>query len=171
MNQNCEFLEGNDIVGGVTPVDLQTGANDGDWVNLANVGRCVVVVYSGIGTAGDDPILALQQAIDAAGTGAKDLTFTKIRHKTGATLLSAVGQWTKVTQSAAASYDTDPIAGAENEQLLAVEITPDMLDATNGFTWVRGRVADVGGNAMLGCLFYILLDRAYKRETPASLIS
>ena len=65
-----------DIVEGFPTVDLQSGANTGDWLNMA-VGNHVVIVFtSGVGTDGDDPTLTIEQAQDASGTGAKALNPT-----------------------------------------------------------------------------------------------
>lgn len=171
MDSRCEFLEGGDIVQGFAPVNLATAANTGDYVSLVNAEKVIVHFVSGVGTAGDDPVISLYQAKDASGTGAKALNFTKVRHKVGATALSAVGQWTTASQSAESSYDTDGIDGAENECQLAIEITPDMLDGANNFTHIRADIADVGSNAQIGYLEYIVAGRSYKRSTPNSVIA
>ena len=67
------FVQMVNLVEGVLPVDLQTGANDGDYVSLKEYHYCAVVFLSAIGTATDDPTLTLQQATDVAGGSVKDL--------------------------------------------------------------------------------------------------
>jgi hypothetical protein len=170
---NGEFLSYADIVPLITPVDFQTGANAGDWVNMAGYEHAVIVLYKGIGTAGQDPIFKLQQATSSAGANAKDLLFTRIRSKVGVTggsfLLSAVPTWTLNTQAAATSY-TDAVS-AEAEAMIAVEIKTEDLDVNGGFTWVQLSVADVGGNAQLACAFAIMINGRYIANTmPTSIV-
>lgn len=162
----AKFLETADIVAAIIPVDLQTGANNGDWVNLQNYGRCVAVLFKGIGTAGDDPVFTLKQATDNAGTGVKDLTFTTIYKKVGTQ--TSIAAFTKATQSAAASH-TDTVS-AEAQAIMAVEIRAEDLDADGGFTHVQLSIPDVGGNAQLGCGFYIMLDpRTHGNDVPSAI--
>lgn len=150
-----------DIVEGFPPVDLDAGANTGDYVSLKNYGGCLVMFHSGIGTAGQDPILVLQQASDVAGTGVKDLNFTIIFRKQAATNLAAVSVWTKTTQTAATSY-TEATA-AEQSALWVVDVKASDLDVANGFDCIRATVADVGGAAQPGSLHYILYSARIAR--------
>lgn len=152
MYPNAPLAETAQIVSGFLPVDMSAGANAGDWVSLKNYHRLAVVLFKGAGTAGDDPTLTLQQATDVAGTGAKALTFTTVWTKQGT--LTGVGQYTKVTQTAANTY-TD-LTSAEVAALWVVEIRHDDLDIDNDFDCVRATVADIGTNAQVGTLFYIL---------------
>ncbi len=161
-----EFMEYSTIVPLITPVDMQTGANNGDWFNMAKYERAIIVLYKGIGTAGQDPIFKLQQATVVAGSDAKDLLFTRIRSKVGVTggsfLLSAVADFTLTTQAAATSY-TDAVS-AEAEAMIVVEVKSSDLDVQNGFSCVQLSVADVGGNAQLGCGFAILVGARYSQQ-------
>ena len=168
---NQEFLEGADLVQAFAPVDLSAGDNNGDWVSLKNYDRCVAVLLCAVGTAGDDPVVQLEQAQDNAGSGAKPLNFTRIRHKVGATALAGVGQWTLVEQAAAAAYDTAAVDGAENEALVAVEVQAADLDVTGGFNYVRMTVPDVGAGVQLGCGFYVLHAARYKRDVNQSAVA
>ena len=163
---NSLILENTQIVAGFGPVDMQSGANAGDWVSLKNYRKVAIVLFKGVGTAGDDPTLTLQQATAVAGTGAKDLTFTTIYKKQGT--LSAIGQWTKVTQTAATSY-TDATS-AEAAAIWVVEVNAEDLDVANGFDCVQASVADVGSNAQLGALLYLLSDPS-AAAAPASMPS
>lgn len=162
------ILEKINICEGWKPVDLQTGANSGDWVSLKNYRRCAVVFVSAIGTNGDDPTLTLAQASAVAGTGNKSLTFTTIYTKQAATDLTTTGTWTKVSQAAAATYtQTD---AAEQDLIWVVDIQDDQLDVDNGFDCIRATVADIGTNAQLGTLFYILHDPRYP-DAPENMLS
>ena len=159
-----KFFQTANIVAGIIPVDMQTAANNGDWVSLKDYGRCVAVLFKGIGTAGDDPVFTLKQATDAAGTASKALTFTSIYSKVGTQ--TGIASFTRTTQTAAATY-TDAVS-AEAQAIIAVEIDAASLDVDGGFTHVQLSIPDVGGNAQLGCAFYIMLD---PRHQGASLPS
>lgn len=148
------FFETTNIVAAFVPVDMQTAANNGDWVSLANYQRCVAVLFKGIGTAGDDPIFKLQQSTNASGSDAKDLDFTTVYSKVGTQ--TGIANFTRNTQSAATSYVD--ATSAEAEAIIAVEIDAADLDVDNGFKFIQLSVADVGGNAQLGCGFYLMLD-------------
>lgn len=162
-----KFLQTANIVSAFVPVDMQTAANDGDWVSLANYQRCVAVLFKGIGTAGDDPVFKLQQATSAAGAGAKDLLFDVIYKKVGTQ--TGIGTFTRTTQSAATSYVD--ATSAEAQAIIAVEIDAEDLDVDGGFKFVQLSVADVGGNAQLGCGFYLMLDPRDAGATMPSAIA
>lgn len=105
----------------------------------------------------------MEQASDVAGTGAKALTFTDVHTKQGT--LTSVGTWTKVTQSAAATY-TDATS-AEAQAIWVVEFDAMDLDVGNDFVAIRGRVADVGTNAQIGCMFYLAGEPRYGSTADA----
>lgn len=161
-----KLLERLTIVEAFPPVDLQTGTaglRTGDWVNLKNYREVAVCFASGLGTAGDDPTITIEQASSATGTGAKALNFTTIYRKQAATNLAAVASWTKTTQSAGNTYTND--TSAEEDCLWVVEFDAADLDVAGGFTFVRVSVNDVGGNAQSGYAFYVLGEG--RHETAA----
>lgn len=161
------FFQTANIVSAFVPVDMQTGANDGDWVQLKDFRRCVALLFKGIGTAGQDPVFTLQQATDAAGTGAKALTFTTVYSKVGTQ--TGIANFTETTQTAANTY-TDA-ASAEAQAIIGVEINAADLDVDGGFTHVQLSIPDTGGNAQLGCGFYLMLDPRYAGESMPSPIA
>jgi hypothetical protein len=168
MTVNARILERINIVEAWPVVDLQTGANDGDWVSLKNYKRVLCVLMASVGTASQDPIITMEQASAVAGTGAKALTVvTAGWTKIGTTNLTAVGTWTAVAQAAAATFTA---VCSASDKILAIEITADQLDADNGFDCIRMRVADTGGNAQLGIGFYILADPRYP-DAPENMLS
>ena len=153
MANRSKFLQNNNIVAGIIPLDLNGAAENGDYISLKNYEGVVICVYTGIGTQGDDIVLTLQQATDVSDSDAKDLLFTDIYQKNGATALSAISNWTHTTQTAATSYTN--AASAENESMICVEIKASQLDTANNFTSLRVEL-DNPGNAQIGCAFYIL---------------
>ena len=96
------FVQNSQIVSGFVPVDMQAGANTGDWVSVENFNHVAIVFFKAAGTAGDDPTITVTQATDAAGTSSKALNFTRIYTKQGT--LSSVANFTLTTQSAANTF-------------------------------------------------------------------
>jgi hypothetical protein len=162
------FLQIHDIIEGWPIVDLQTGANTGDSVSLKNWHGCAVVFVSSVGTAADDPTLTLEQSTVVAAGDAKALNFTVIYRKQAATDLSSTGTWTRTTQTASNTYTN--ATSAEQDLIWVVDVRVDEMDAANGFDCIRATVADVGGNAQLGYLFYIPYGPRYAQATLASAI-
>jgi len=154
MNSNLSILEQIQIASGFLPLDLGT-ARTGDVVSLKNYRRVLVVFFKGAGTAGDDPTLTLEQGTDVAFGTNKALNFTTVYKKQGADL-TAIAQWSKVTQAAANTY-TDTTS-ADVSAIWAVEIKAEELDIGADYDCVRASVGDVGTNAQLGCLLYLLAD-------------
>lgn len=154
------------IVSAIVPVDLSAAANNGDWVSLKNFRRCLVVFHGAAGTAGQDPVITMQQATAVDGTGAKALNFTRIDAKVGT--LTAVGVFTKVTQTAANTY-TDAVS-AEAQKIMCIDIGPEDLDLANGFDCIQLSIPDVGAAAQLGSALYLLYDARYAQEVLPSAI-
>lgn len=164
------ILERFQIVEGFPAVDLSSGANNGDWVNLKHAIRVAVVFTSGVGTSGDNPTLTIKQASDATGTGAKALNVPTAScfKKQAATNLAAVAAWTSASGDASTNTLTNSTAGLQSA-LWVVEFKPDELDVDNGFYFIQGSVADVGTNAQPGYLFYLL--ELKEERTPTSAVS
>lgn len=156
-----------DIVAGVIPLDLQT-ARTGDYVSLKEAEGCLVVILKGAGTAGDDPDFTLNQAVAVAGTSAKALNAIDTVYKKQGTLTS-VGTWAKVTQTADEVFSADATS-AEEEALYVIDVPAAKLDVDNGFDCISVDVADVGTNAQLGCVLYILYGLRHK-DQPENLNS
>lgn len=164
---NKHILEKLMIVAGIIPVDLESGANNGDWVSLKNYGRCAVVVYKAAGTAGDDPVITLKQATDVSGTNAKALNFTRIDAKVG--VQTGIGQFTTVTQAAANTY-TDAVS-AEAQAVFVVDIKAEDLDIDGGFDCLQLSIPDTGSaGAEIGSAFYLLHEPRYAKATLDSAI-
>lgn len=155
------------IVSAIVPIDLGAGANAGDWVSLKNFDTCDIVVFKGVGTAGQDPILTVTQATAVDGTGSKALTFTRVDSKVGAQ--TGIGQFTKNTQAAANTY-TDAVS-AEAEGLFVIHIEGQDLDRANGFDCVQLSIPDTGAAAQVGGALYILGGARYAGQFPPSAIT
>lgn len=151
------FVQNSQIVSGFVPVDLQAGANTGDWVSVENFNNLAIVFFKAAGTAGDDPTLTVTQATDNAGTSSKALNFTRVYTKQGT--LSSVANFTLTTQSAANTY-TDATS-AEVQAIWVVEFAADDLDVSSGFTHIQASVGDVGSNAQVGACLYLATEPRY----------
>lgn len=156
MSPNAKILEQLNIVSGFVPLALTT-ARTGDVISLKNYRRACVVFFKAAGTAGDDPTITVLQGTDVAFGTNKALNFTTIYTKQGADL-TAVGSWTKVTQAAGNTY-TDATS-AEVQAIWAIEFDAEDLDIANNYDCIRASISDVGTNAQLGCLLYLLGDPA-----------
>lgn len=153
------FLEHNEIAAAFVPVDTQTAANPGDYICLKGYEGVAIVFFKAAGTAGDDPVITVNQATDVAGSGAKSLNLTKHRQKQGT--LTAVTSWTEVTQAAGASITLNATS-AESQGLYVIDIKASDLDVAGGFDCLMVNVADTGSaGAQLGCAFYILYGPRY----------
>jgi hypothetical protein len=164
---NKHILEKLQIVAGIIPIDMEAGANNGDWVSMKNYGRCAIVVYKAAGTAGDDPVITVKQASDVGGTGAKALNFTRIDAKVG--LQTGIGQFTTITQAAGNTY-TD-LVSAEAQGLFVIDIQADDLDVDNGFDCVQVSIPDAGAaGAEIGSALYLLHEPRYSAAAMPSAI-
>lgn len=175
---NEVFAETHQVCQGFLPVDLRTAANSGDWVSMKNWGRLTIIFYKGVGTAGDDPTLTLKQATDVTGAGNKALAITRVDKKQAATNLLAVGVNTVSTSASPASNDTFNTANgtwtnsdlAEQAAIVQIDVKAEELDADGSFDCVQLSVGDVGTNAQLGGMLYILSEPRYGKSIPDSAI-
>ena len=160
------ILEKIQIAQGILPVDLQT-AQAGDWVHFRHYNRIAAVIFIAVGTAGDDPVVDLDQAKDNAGGSAKALNFTRLHIKAAATNLLAVGQWTKVTQT---DDDYTDATHAELAKMYVIDVLATDLDLANDFTHMRVSIADTGTNAQLGVMLYLGHEPRHP-ESPANMLT
>lgn len=162
---NRHFNEKVNIVPAVMPVNLATGANTGDWVCMKYYGRCAIVFIAGVGAASQDPTITVLQATTITGTSSKALNFTRIDTKQGSAL-TAVGQFTTVTQAAANTYTSD--TSGETQKVWVIDIKAEDLDIDNGFDCVSVTMADVGTASQVGTLLFMMHE---PREATAPLPS
>lgn len=170
MNQH--FAEQFNLCQGILPVALNTAANNGDWVSMRDYGRCTIVIFKAVGTAGDDPTIAVKQATAVAGTSSKALPFSTVYKKQAATNLLAVNTYTKSTSDVPATNDTFVVASgtwtnsdlAEQAAIIVIDIKAEDLDADNNFDCVQVSIADIGTNAQLGSAIYIMGEPRYQKD-------
>jgi hypothetical protein len=159
-----------DLSVGFIPVDMQTAANTGKRVALKKASSLSVVLFKAVGTAGDDPVLTLKQhTASSGGTTSNLAAITNYYYKSAVSAaLAGTETWVKVTQAASATV-TDPGGlGFSAESSMIVVIPVSGASLADGYAYVSLDVADVGGNAQLGGVLYILGDLDVQRA-PANL--
>lgn len=145
-----------DISIGASPVDLSGAAVTGKRINMANAKSVDIVFVKGAGTAADDPTATLRHHTAATSGTSADLAVITEYYVKSETTLDGDETWSKVTQAAAATIADPGGAGtsAESEQIVVVNVRADQLPLTSN--WLSLDIADVGLNAQLGTVLYIL---------------
>jgi hypothetical protein len=59
---------------------------------------------------------------------------------------------------------------AEQAAIVIIDVHATDLDIANGYDCIRASVGDVGTNAQLGCMLYMLYNPKNKKETLESAI-
>lgn len=153
-----------------SPVDSQTGNITGKRVAMRTGSGITFLVNKAAGTANDDPVYTVQQ--HTAYTGGTSGTLTTYDHYylKDEAILDNDESWVRLTAGLSSGVLTDPGGAgtsAEHQQLLAIEIFPEML--TEGYTHVSLNLADTGAaGAQLVSAIYIVHDLVAQR-TPANL--
>ena len=153
-----------DLSVGFAVVDMSTAANTGKRVSVRHSQGLTVVLYKAVGTAAQDPVLTFNQhTLSSGGTSQVVAAIDHYYKKSAATLLGTE-TWTRVNQTLAS---TVTLTGeAANQGIYVFQVDGARLADT--FKYVSVDVADVGANAQLGGLLYILQDLAVQR-TPENL--
>jgi hypothetical protein len=116
----------------IAPQDVGTADVTGTFVDVSACQRFAVLAKAGAVTAGKILTVQLRQAMDAAGTGAKDL----------GTPVTAAG------------------AGGNAPADVEIEKATGELDGANGFTHVTA-VLGIDENAKLGAAYLVRGDRRF----------
>ena len=157
-----------DISVGVAPADLSAAASTGKRVSLKGADGCTIVVFKGAGTAGDDPTVTLKQHTAATGGTSSNLAIIDHYYLKNAGALAGTEQWTRVAQAAAATIADPGGAGtsAESQQIVVIEVQAPQL--SDGYGYISLDIGDVGSNAQLGAVLYLLHEMRAQRK-PALL--
>ncbi|MGV0961937.1 MAG: hypothetical protein ACOYB1_19095 [Limnohabitans sp.] len=110
MFPNAKGSELFSVLATIEPASQAVGTVTTGWISAGNHHSLLALVQSGVLGTGATLDAKLQQATDASGTGAKDVTG------------KAITQIVKAT--------------GDNKQAL-INLRPDDLDVTNGFAYVR----------------------------------
>jgi hypothetical protein len=124
-----------------------TSAADGVWINLKDAGG---ILFSCFLAAAAGDTYTLQEAKDAAGTGAQNLAcITEYHTNTG----NATDTWTRRTQAAAATVVT---AAAATQNAMVVEVEGTQLSDTYKFV----KLTSTGAGLVTACTRDLNVARA-----------
>lgn len=136
LSEDCKIalLETTDIGG--------TNAATG-WLSMKNFNRVMAYLEIGTWNAGDDlDTCKLQQAINASGSSAKDLT----------------------TSGSGSNYDTSAPVDADGN-FVVIEAKAEDMDIDNGFEYVRAYVAETGNTGTDNITgFLMIYEAAYPQK-------
>lgn len=156
LNANALLVEQTKPVTGLAPITPSTSTPD--YVSLKGYPRCTVFILADNAASVTGSAITLKQATAVAGTGEKELAFTRMwaNIDTGATDTQVE---TAVTNN---TFTTDV---TNNKNLLYVlEVKQDDLDVAGGFDCIRAGT----GNAVntVVSVLYLLWPAKYGGATP-----
>lgn len=156
-----------DLSIGAAPADLSSAATTGKRVYMSGLDSVDVVIVKGAGTAGDDPAVTLRASTAASGGTTADLAVIAGYFLKDATALAGTEKWAVRTQNAAAAISDPGGAGtsAEHQQICVIHV--NATDMPHGSPYLSLNIADVGANAQLAAVLYILHGQI--REDPGAL--
>lgn len=154
-----------DLSTGFSPVDMSAAANTGKRVSLRNCGGVDIVFIKAAGTAGQDPVITLKEHDASASGTSQNLAALTRRYQKQEATLDGDETWSLVTQAAAATMTLDGTS-AEEEGVYVIPLEASAL--SDAFDYISVDVADVGANAQLGTILYVLRDLKVQRK-PANL--
>ena len=159
LSLNANPLDSMNIHPGINPIDLAGQANNGNWVSLKGYEGCLVVLIKRAGTAGQDPIVLLEQSTDVGGGNPKALNYDKVRSKLHATAVP--GLFTETDNPGGDNTYVDDTS-AEKSGIIAVDIKAEDLDVDNKYDCMRCNIAKTGATAGdTGAVLYILYGAKY----------
>lgn len=162
-----EGLGFDDLSIGFAPVDMSTAANTGKRVSLRNASGVDIILIKAAGTAGQDPVITLNEHTASTGGTSQTLAVLNKRYQKQETTLDGDETWSAATQAAATTMTLDGTS-AESEGMYVIPLEATAL--SDGYSYISADVADVGANAQLGVLFYRLRGLRAPRK-PANLVA
>ena len=156
-----------DIGCGISPVNLNTGANTGKRISMKNAKTCTFVIFAGVGTAASDLALDLQEHTASVSGTSQDLDIITKYYIKDETALDNDESWVETTQTAASEISDAGGTGvsAEHEQIVVIEVNADQM--SDGFTHLSMNAPQPGATK-LGCCLYVLSGLKTQRK-PANL--
>ncbi|MBA4865916.1 hypothetical protein H1V43_32145 [Streptomyces sp. PSKA54] len=156
-----------DISTGFTPVDLATAGATGKRVSLRGAGGVLVLVSLAAAASGTESVtLTLQEHSASSGGTSQNLAVIDHYYRKAEATLDGDEQWTRVSQTAAATISVAGASFATQEVLIAIEVNATSL--SDGFAYVSVSASDPGTVARVAECVYVLRDLVAQRA-PASL--
>lgn len=110
MNPNLSFADQNAVLAVIAPVSQGASTVNTGWLSFASFQAIVAVLKTGVLGASATVDMKFQQATDASGTGAKDITGRAL---------------------------TQIVKATGDNKVASIEVHPSDLDTVNNFTHVR----------------------------------
>jgi uncharacterized protein (UPF0333 family) len=139
MNPNISFAEQTAVLAAISPVSQGAGTVTTGWLSFDKFQALVAVLKTGVLGSSATVDMKFQQATDASGTGAKDVTGRAL---------------------------TQIVKATGDNKVASIEVHPGDLDTANNFTHVRasltvGTAASLVDVTVLGIAPTYLPARAY----------
>lgn len=133
-------VENGKFVQAFGPVNTTGAGQDGAWVSMKHYRRLAVILETGA-WAGGTSAVTLEQCTQAgnAGSDEKPLAFEKYH-----LVFDADNTPDDVASEVAVSSNTFNLS--DNANVIVIEVRAEDLDITNGFAFVRVRIATPGSN-------------------------
>lgn len=156
-----------DISTGWTPVDLATAGATGKRVSLRNAGGVLILVSLAAAASGTESVtLTLQEHTAASGGTSQNLAVIDHYYRKAEATLDGDEQWTRVSQTAAATISVAGASFATQEVLIAIEVQNTSL--SDGYDYISLNASDPGTVSRIGECHYVLRDLMVQRA-PAKL--
>ena len=162
MHSNALLIEQMKIAVGLSPKVPSSAVPA--WVNLKNYERCAIVINVTNGATGiTGSAISLLQAQGVAGTGSKELPFSRA-------WLNPLGQLgDALTEFPVTDNTFTPAADANAELQYVIELMASDLDVNNGFNAVRAVTGD-GAATTIGVNYLLWPARYGGHPWPSALV-
>ena len=165
------------VLAGITEDTTSNPA--GDWVKLSHYQAAYLVLIKPAGATSDDVTVQIKQATDAAGSGSKNLSVSRLWYKKAASLnnFTAVPIWTLAEFTAASSLDLGTLNSIDLAAdvvgtMIVIEVLNSSLDAQNSFKYVSSTIT---GSSVADVLImsqqWVLQGGAYRQPIPMTALA
>lgn len=150
----------------IVPVDLHGQVNTGLRINLKNSQTVTFVLFKGVGTATQDPVLTLNAQNAKTGGTSQTLAALTRYYAKSAVSLTGQEQWVLTTQGAGSTMTLTGEAAKQGVYVIPVNAT----SLPSGFQYVSLDVGNVGANAQIGGMLAVLSFMDVQRK-PTNLLA
>jgi hypothetical protein len=151
---------------GTAPVLAGASGLTGNRVHLKGAEGVTIVIFTGVGTAGGDLHIDLQEHDAATSGNSQDLDIIDHYYLKAAVDLDGDDTWTKVEQTAASEIDFSATS-AEEEIIAVVEVQASSL--SDGFEWISVNYPDLEGTDDKEVATLFILRDLHVQRAPANL--
>lgn len=152
-----------DIQPAFTPVDFNTSdAATGFRVHMRNYENIALILYKGVGTAGADPVVTVQEHDAATAGNSGTLAVFDEFWKKEETALDGDELWVRTAVSPIAGVINAGLTSAEQEGMYVFEASASQLSA--GYQWISFNIAATVANAQLVSGFYVMTGLKIQRD-------